>query len=81
MKIYERLKNNFINEEYLILFCKDTIYVMNYKDVKTFNENKVEIYFKSRTLILNGNNFYIKRKNEIELEINGSLTKMEFKYE
>lgn len=77
MKVYDRLKSYFINKDYYISFSKDYIYILNYKEIQEINDKKIIIKFDNFSIIINGYNFKIKRKLDIEIEISGQFSKME----
>lgn len=81
MKIYERIKQNFLEKNYYISFSDNYIYIMNYKTINRFNDREINIGFNNFNIVVNGINFNIKRKTKIELEITGIFSKMEFKSE
>lgn len=77
MKIIDRLKSNFIKEEYSISFYKNHIYILNYEDILDFSDKQIKIQFCNFTLIISGCNFKLVRKNDIELDIAGTFNKTE----
>ena len=77
MKVYDRLKNYFINKDYYISFGKDYIYILNYKEILEISDKKIIISFENFLVAIDGYNFKIKRKLDIELEIAGQFSKME----
>lgn len=77
MKIYERLKNNFIDKDYFISISSNYVYILNYKSIASFDSSKIKINFENFGLSIKGNNFKITRKNKVEIEISGSFSKME----
>ena len=77
MKIYERLKDSFLDKEYFISTTNNYIYILNYDNIELFKDDKIIIKFKKFNLLLLGRKFIITRKNKNELEIKGTLSKME----
>ena len=78
MKIYERLKNYYLNnKEYYIAFSNNYIYIINYKKIIRFDEKIIEVLFDNFKIIISGFSFKIKRKSNIELEITGKFLSME----
>lgn len=81
MKIYDRLKRSFINKDYYISFSKNYIYLINYKNIISFTSNLMKIQFSNFILVINGCDFRITRKTNIEIEISGKLSNMEIQNE
>lgn len=77
MKVIDRLKNHFINEEFFISFYKNHIYIINYQNVLDFADKKIKIEFNNFNLQIIGYNFKLLRKNDLELDITGTFNKME----
>lgn len=77
MKVYDRLRNAFINSDYYISFSKNYFYIINYKEIISFDDRNIKVRFSNFTLIVNGINFKVKRKNNYELEVSGEVSKME----
>ena len=77
MKIYERLKDSFLDKEYFISTTNNYIYILNYDNIELFKDDKIIIKFKKFNLLLLGRKFIITRKTKSELEIKGTLSKME----
>lgn len=77
MKIYERLKSGFINKEYYISISSNSIYIMNYKSIISFDNKNIKIAFNSFVLHIYGNDFKIKRKSKLEIVIEGNFSNME----
>lgn len=81
MKTYERLKNMVTDQSSYISFYKDYIYILNYQEILKFNSEDFKIRIDNGILNIYGNNFMIIRKSKLELEIKGSLVKMEISNE
>ena len=81
MKTYERLKNMVTDQSSYISFYKDYIYILNYQEILKFNSEDFKIRIDNGILNIYGNNFMIIRKSKLELEIKGSLVKMEIRNE
>ena len=81
MKVYDRLKNSFLNSDYYLSFSKDYIYILNYQEIILLTNNKIIIKLISFNIIICGDNFIIKRKSKTELLINGKFSKMEIENE
>lgn len=77
MKIYDRLKNGFIDKSYYISFSEKCIYIMNYKKIILFDNDVIKLDFNNFQLLIKGFDFKIKRKTKYELEITGNLSKVE----
>lgn len=77
MKVYDRLKSYFTNKDYYISFSKDYIYILNYKEIKELSDKKIIVSFDTFSIIINGYNFKIKRKLNIEIELSGQFSNME----
>ena len=81
MKIYDRLKNIFLNSDYFISTTNNYIYILNYEFIESFTDTKIIIKFRKFRLLIYGKNFKMSRKNKCELEIKGMLSKMEINNE
>lgn len=81
MKIYERLKQGFIDKDYYISFSNNYIYLLNYKEIVSFESKRIIVKFTNFRLFINGYDFKIKRKTNVEVEITGQFANMEIENE
>ncbi|MBO4601069.1 MAG: YabP/YqfC family sporulation protein [Bacilli bacterium] len=77
MKIVDRFKEQFLNKNYYISFYSNHIYVINYKNIISFSDSIIKVEFNDFNILIKGRNFYITRKNDKELDIEGIFSSME----
>lgn len=77
MKIYDRLKNCFINSDYYIAINNNSLYILNYKRIEHFDNDLITIKFNNFSIKIYGIDFKMVRKSKYEIEIMGILSKME----
>ncbi len=80
MNIYQNIKNFLYDENALITLFNDYIYIYNYQEVLTLTNAEVIIKLDKKLLHLSGNDFKIKSMLPKELQIFGTIRKIEITY-
>ena len=73
MHMLEIINNALRNSYYYICLYKNNIYLYNYKDIISFDNNLIMIKFDSFNLKIKGSNMLIKHMQEKELIISGNI--------
>ncbi len=75
-KINKYLKEN----TYKINLVPNKIYINNYEDIITINDNRISIQFQDFTLNINGSDFKVQKMIDKEALFNGHIESMEYIY-
>ena len=81
LKAINRIKNYFNTDEYFVSYYENHIYIANYKKLSMCTNDKCIIEFNGCTLLINGLNFKLTRNSECDIEIEGLIKQVEFKYD
>ncbi len=74
------IKNYLRNNNYNINLSSNSIYINNYEQINTINDNLISIQFKDFTLNINGLSFKIAKMVDNEVLFNGHIESMEYLY-
>ena len=80
MNIYKNIKNFLYDENVLISLFNEYIYIYNYKEVLTLSESEALIKLDNRIIHLIGDDFKIKSMLPKELQLFGTIRKIEITY-
>jgi len=80
MNPIENLKSFLQDNKNKIIIFDNNIYICNYIDIKSFDENKIIISIKDKNVTINGKNITIKKLTKDEILINGNLENIEFRW-
>ncbi len=75
-----KIANYLRDNSYNINLSLDKIYINNYIELKTINENLISIKFEDFILNINGNNFKVAKMVDNEILFNGHIESMEYFY-
>ena len=81
MNIYKNIKNFLYDENALISLFNEYIYIYNYEEVLTLSESEALIKLDNKIIQLKGDNFKIKSMLPKELQLFGTIRKIEITYE
>lgn len=77
--MFNKLVKYLKNDEYLISLSNSFIHVINYKSIMSLNNNRVELMFDNKILIITGEDFIIEKMEKSEMRIKGKITNIEIK--
>lgn len=73
--------NNYLKESsYKINLVPNKIYINNYEEINTINDNRISIKFQDFILNINGSNFKVLKMIDKEVLFNGLIESMEYLY-
>lgn len=73
--------NNYLKEKsYKINLIPNKIYINNYEEINTINDNRISIRFQDFILNINGSNFKVLKMIDKEVLFNGLIESMEYHY-
>jgi len=77
--MFNKLVKYLKNDEYLISLSDSFIHVINYKNIMSLTENKIELMLNNKILLINGRDFVIEKMEKSEMTIKGTITNIEIK--
>lgn len=69
----EVINNALKNENYYICLYNNNVYIYNYKEIISFNDEKIKVKLENKNIIIKGENLLIKKMDIQELLINGNI--------
>lgn len=81
MKVIDRIKNTINDNDFFVGIYKDHIYIVNYQNILDFNNERIKLCINENNFSIYGKGFKLVRKTNIEIDIQGYFSKMEFNNE
>ena len=81
LNIYKNIKNFLYDENALISLFNEYIYIYNYQEILTLSETDALIKLDQKIIHLIGDDFKIKSMLPKELQLFGTIRKIEITYE
>lgn len=81
MDIMSSLKNFLYDKKFNIIFFDNNVYMYNYVNLKSLNNDLISLDFDKFILNIKGHNFIVKKLMKNEILINGTVSNVEFIYE
>ncbi len=73
------IRSYFLEEEFQLQYLPQQIDIINYKQIDSFDEEKIRIQSKEGTIVISGKNLAISKLLEDEVLIHGKIEKIEFR--
>ncbi len=73
------IRSYFLDEKFQLIYFPNQIDIINYREIDSFDEEKICIRYQNGTLILSGKNLAISKLLEDEVLISGDIEKIEFR--
>ncbi len=81
LNLKDNIKNYIYDLDDYISIYGNNIYIFNYASLDMINNNKIEIHFINKKIIIKSKDLIIKKMTKQELLINGYPLEIEFIYE
>ena len=77
--VYRNKIKEYINDSsFKLKIIDNTIYIDNYININTLNDNLINLSFNTFNLVIEGNNFIIKKLVDQEILFTGEITNINF---
>lgn len=80
MNLIRQVQNFVLEKDFKINYTNNKIEIINYTNISHFDETKILINYEKGTLIISGNNLVVSKLLIDELLIEGSIDKIEFRW-
>lgn len=80
MKKLEELRNYVLENNFKMIYLNNKLNVINYQAIEHFDNNKIMIKV-DKLLVIEGKNLVVTKLLEDEIQIEGSIKKIEFRWE
>lgn len=78
MKKLEELRNYVLENNFKMIYLNNKLNVINYQAIEHFDNNKIMIKV-DKLLVIEGKNLVVTKLLEDEIQIEGSIKKIEFR--
>lgn len=79
MKKLEELRNYVLENNFKMIYLNNKLNVINYQAIEHFDNNKIMIKV-DKLLVIEGKNLVVTKLLEDEIQIEGSIKKIEFRW-
>ena len=80
MSLIKDMRDYILEKEFKIIYLNNKLDVVNYTNISHFDTNKIIINHSNGSITISGNNLYISKLLIDELLVEGSIEKIEFRW-
>jgi len=80
MSLIKDMSDYILEKVFKIIYLNNKLDVVNYTNISHFDSNKIIINHSNGSIVISGNNLYVSKLLIDELLVEGSIEKIEFRW-